>query len=169
MNYCSTGSVSDVRNFQSKLVGLLNTTTSVLSHYNHHHHYNTLITFFRIIFIRMVNDSYSFANHSALQNGNFHIFSSGNGWHPLTPLLREKFPRIPNLPFEDQSKHLKGRPYFSGSVFWVIRRNFYNTKYYKKGYFCLQSWLSRFSRFSLSLSSWDTIWCKKMIGARRKL
>ena len=47
VNYCSTGSVSDVRNFQSKLVGLLNTTTSVLSHYHHHHHhYNILITFF---------------------------------------------------------------------------------------------------------------------------
>ena len=168
VNYCSTGSVSDVRNFQSKLVGLLNTTATLPVY---HPTTTTILSshFLGSFLLGWLMTAIHLQTIAHYRMENFHIFSSGNGWHPLTPLLREKFPRIPNLPFEDQSKHLKGRPYFSGSVFWVIRRNFYNTKYYKKGYFCLQSWLSRFSRFSLSLSSWDTIWCKKMIGARRKL
>ena len=115
MNYCSTGSVSDVRNFQSKLVGLLNTTTSVLSHYNHHHHYNTLITFFRIIFIRMVNDSYSFANHSALQNGKFSHFFLWEWVTPPHPPFAGKIPKNPQSSFWGSIQTSKRSPI----LFWV--------------------------------------------------
>ena len=134
MNYCSTGSVSDVRNFQSKLVGLLNTTATLPVY---HPTTTTILSshFFWSFLLGWLMTDIHLQTIEHYRMENFHIFSSGNGWHPLTPLLREKFPRIPNLPFEDQSKHLKGRRYFSGSVFWVMRRNFYNIKYYKKGIF----------------------------------
>ena len=74
---------------------------------------------------------------------NFHIFSSGNGWHPLTPLAG-KIPKNPQSSFWGSIQTSKR----SAILFWVSflgdEEKFLQQKNYKKGYFCIQSWLPRF-------------------------